>query len=81
MGALSTELQTLGRELALLAARDPEGDLSAVVLGEIERLGTGVERLTELLRLAEARPVPAGEGEEPEQAAPGADPAAEEAPS
>jgi hypothetical protein len=54
--ALSTELGALGRELAVLAARDPEGDLAAVVLGELDRLGAGMDRLTELARLAAPAP-------------------------
>jgi hypothetical protein len=57
LGELSTSLSGLGREVALLAARDPEGDLAAVVLGEVERLGAGVDRLTELLRMSGEDPV------------------------
>jgi hypothetical protein len=56
MAALSAELGPLTREVALLAARDPDGDLSAAVLGELERLGAGVERLDELVRLAQTKP-------------------------
>jgi hypothetical protein len=56
--ALSTELGPLGRELAQLVARDPEGDLAAVVLGELDRLGAGMDRLTELVRMAENRHEP-----------------------
>jgi hypothetical protein len=71
LGELSTSLSGLGREVALLAARDPEGDLAAVVLGEVERLGAGVDRLTELLRMSE---------ETPGDPAPASEPAAEEPP-
>jgi hypothetical protein len=83
IASLSTELGALAREVALLAARDPEGDLSAAVLGELERLGAGVERLDELVRLAQPRPAapdepPALEGERP---APAGEPPPEEAPS
>jgi hypothetical protein len=53
--ALSTELGPLGKELAQLVARDPEGDLAAVVLGELDRLGAGMDRLTELVRMTERR--------------------------
>jgi hypothetical protein len=49
--ALSTELSALGRELALQAARGPESDMGAVVLGELERIGAGLDRLAQLHRL------------------------------
>jgi hypothetical protein len=67
IAALTTELGALGREVALLAARDPEGELGAVVLAELERLGAGVDRLGDLLRLAETLPplpAPAAAAEE-----------------
>jgi hypothetical protein len=68
MGNLASELGALGREVALLlAARGPDGDIGAVVLGELDRLGAGMERLTELIRLAEpAARVPAEIEEERE---------------
>jgi chemotaxis protein histidine kinase CheA len=53
IAALTTELGALGREVALLAARDPESELDAVVLGELERLGAGIDRLVELSRLGQ----------------------------
>jgi hypothetical protein len=56
LDALTSELGPLGRELAQLAARDPEGDLTAVVLSELDRLGAGMERLTELVRMAGTTP-------------------------
>jgi hypothetical protein len=63
LDSLTRELGALGREVALLmAARGPESDLGAVVLGELERLGSGVDRLNELLRLGGAR---AEEAEDP----------------
>jgi hypothetical protein len=52
IGTLTTELGALGREVALLAARPPENELGTVVLGELERLGDGVDRLRELVQLA-----------------------------
>ena len=51
IATLSSELGALGRELALQSARGPEGDLGAVVLGELERIGAGLDRLAELQRL------------------------------
>ena len=52
IAALASELSALGRELALQSARGPEGDLGAVVLGELERIGAGLDRLAQLHRLA-----------------------------
>ena len=52
IATLATELGALGRELALQAARGPEGDLGAVVLSELERIGAGLDRLTQLSRMA-----------------------------
>jgi hypothetical protein len=52
IAALASELSALGRELALQAARGPEGDLGAVVLGELERIGASLDRLAQLQRLA-----------------------------
>ncbi|MEP6654090.1 MAG: hypothetical protein ABJA82_12075, partial [Myxococcales bacterium] len=52
LATLTTELGGLSREVALLlAARGPDGadlELGAVVLGELDRLGGSVERLTAL---------------------------------
>ncbi len=56
IAALSSELSALGRELALQAARGPEGDLGAVVLGELDRIGTGLDRLAQLHKLASGAP-------------------------
>jgi hypothetical protein len=53
IAALTAELGALGREVALLAARDPEREMDAVVLGELERLGAGIDRLVELSRLGQ----------------------------
>ncbi|MEO7668663.1 MAG: hypothetical protein ABIW57_04965, partial [Polyangia bacterium] len=57
LATLTTELGGLSREVALLlAARGPDGpdlDLGAVMLGELDRLGGSVERLTALMHLAE----------------------------
>jgi hypothetical protein len=67
IAALTTELNALAREVALLAARDPDSELGAVVLSELERLGAGVDRLSELLRLGqppEPLPAPAATVEE-----------------
>ena len=65
--SLSTELGALSREVALLlAARGPEGDVGAIVLGELERLGAGFDRLAELVRMAdEGSDAPAGSEVEP----------------
>jgi len=53
LDALSTELGALAREVALLlAARGPDGDVGAIVLGELERLGAGFDRLAELVRMS-----------------------------
>jgi hypothetical protein len=65
--------------VALLAARGPESELGGVVLGELERLGTGVDRLTELLRLA--APIAAAPAAPAEPDAPAAEEPSEEAPS
>ena len=54
--SLTRELSALGREVALMAARGTDGDLGTVMLGELERVGTGVDRLHELLRLARSEP-------------------------
>jgi hypothetical protein len=53
---LSRELEAVGREVALLAARGADGELGAVVLGELERLGAGFDRLSDLVRLAGGPP-------------------------
>lgn len=59
--AVAREMGALGREVALLAARGAEGDLGAVVLGELERLGAGFDQLSELVRLSRGgEPTPAG---------------------
>jgi hypothetical protein len=60
IAALASELSALGRELALQSARGPEGDLGAVVLGELERIGAGLDRLAQLHRLAGGGGAPAG---------------------
>jgi hypothetical protein len=52
IATLATELGALGRELALQAARGPEGDLGTVVLSELDRIGAGLDRLVQLSRLA-----------------------------
>ena len=52
---LSADLQALGREVALMAARAPDNDGQVVVMAELERLGTGVDRLTSLYELAQAQ--------------------------
>jgi hypothetical protein len=62
LGQLSTDLASLGREVALMAARNPESDSSVVVLAELERLGTGVDRLTSLYELAQGTGAAADEG-------------------
>jgi hypothetical protein len=56
LGQLSADLASLGREVALMAARNPESDSSVVVLAELERLGTGVDRLTSLYEMAQMGP-------------------------
>jgi hypothetical protein len=55
IASLTTELGALGRELALQTARSPEGDIGSVVLGELERIGAGLDRLTRLQQLAGGR--------------------------
>jgi hypothetical protein len=72
LDGLAHELGAMSREVALLAARGPTGgggdELGAVVLGELERLGTAVDRLAELVRLASAEPERAAVEPEPEPA-------------
>jgi hypothetical protein len=63
MDVLSKELGALAREVALLAGRGADGDLGAVVLGELERLGAGFDQLSELVRLARGVPATPAPGD------------------
>lgn len=52
LGSLVPELQAMARELALLAARNSETDPSGAMLDEMNRLGEGMDRLSNLVRAA-----------------------------
>ncbi|MCG5054890.1 MAG: hypothetical protein KA712_18145 [Myxococcales bacterium] len=52
LAALTTELERMTHEVALLAAQSDATHGSAMVLAELERVGDGLERLASLVRLS-----------------------------